>query len=211
MPDRNALFKTLGSQPPLSPEDLMKRRPQISSMVETPNSARERLSTFIERAQKSLASTDIINTWDEMDQAIKRYCQSKDIPATHIMASPEMANRMKNSNLTLTQWQSHCEAKIGISKADSGIIETGSLLITSKANNPISLCFLAEHHIVLLEEKHLLGTLTEGLTMVQAAYPKTPRNINFITGPSRTGDIEATFAMGVHGPASLHIIILANA
>ena len=80
----------------------------------------------------------------------------------------------------------------------------------SGADNPTTLNFLPETHIVVLESGDLVGTYEEVWTRLREKFGEgeMPRTVNMITGPSRTADIEQTLELGAHGPRRLHVIIL---
>ena len=82
--------------------------------------------------------------------------------------------------------------------------------MVSGADNPTTLNFLPDNHIVVLREADLAGDLETVWDRLRARYGKgiAPRTVNLITGPSRSGDIEQQIVLGAHGPRRLHIIIL---
>lgn len=96
---------------------------------------------------------------------------------------------------------------VSVTGAVAGIAETGSLLVASGAATANALHVLCETHIVLLRAQDMRGSYEEALAMLGA---KMPRAATFITGPSRTADIEKTPQIGVHGPKRLHIVLVAS-
>ena len=96
-----------------------------------------------------------------------------------------------------------------VSHAFAGIAETGTLALLSGPDNPTSLNFLPEHHIVVIEAKDMAGDMETVLARLKKASSKhgLPRTLNLVTGPSRSGDIEQTIILGAHGPRALHIVI----
>ena len=113
-------------------------------------------------------------------------------------------------NLELKTGPSDGSDETGISHAFGGIAETGTLVMTSGADNPTTLNFLPENHIVVLEAASISGDLETVMVSIRKAYGKgvMPRTVNFITGPSRSGDIEQTILLGAHGPRALHILVV---
>ncbi|HRK71401.1 MAG TPA: lactate utilization protein [Micropepsaceae bacterium] len=94
----------------------------------------------------------------------------------------------------------------GVSMADAAIAETGSLLFFSGANSPVLAHFLPDIHFALVKRSTILPGLNDALALARArAMPST---VNFITGPSRSGDIEQTLELGAHGPRQLVVIVL---
>ena len=99
--------------------------------------------------------------------------------------------------------------EVSLSHAFAGVAETGTLILTSGPDNPTTLNFLPDTHIVMLEAGDILGDYEAAFARLREAHGDTmPRLVNFITGPSRSADIEQTLILGAHGPRELHIILV---
>ena len=101
---------------------------------------------------------------------------------------------------------------VGITAAQWGIAETGSLVLDSSAENHRLISLLPPVHIALLRADRILSSLDDALDAVRD--PDTglpPPAITLVTGPSRTADIELTLVVGVHGPRELHVVVLDQA
>ena len=97
---------------------------------------------------------------------------------------------------------------MSLTHAFAGIAETGTLMLRSGADAPTTLNFLPDTNIVLIEAGRIVGAYEEAWAMLRAAGGAMPRTVNFITGPSRSADIEQTLQLGAHGPRRLHILLL---
>jgi L-lactate dehydrogenase complex protein LldG len=82
--------------------------------------------------------------------------------------------------------------------------------MVSGSDNPTTLNFLPDNHLVVVAAGDLSGSFEEILEKLRARYgkEKMPRTLNLITGPSRSADIEQTLILGAHGPRKLHIIVV---
>jgi L-lactate dehydrogenase complex protein LldG len=101
------------------------------------------------------------------------------------------------------------DCDLGITGAQWGIAETGTLVLESEKEFNRLTSLVPPVHVCLLEEKNIRRTLGEILRVVsENGSEKLSRTITFITGPSRTSDIELTLAIGVHGPRELHVIVI---
>ena len=100
--------------------------------------------------------------------------------------------------------------KVSVTTAFAGIAETGTLLLRSGPDWPTTLNFLPDTHIVLLPTERIVGSYEDGWDLLRAPGQAMPRTINYITGPSRSGDIEQTMQLGAHGPLRLHVVIIEN-
>jgi len=100
-----------------------------------------------------------------------------------------------------------CDA--GITECDALIAQTGSVLVTNRSAGGRALSVLPPHHVVLARREQLLRDLPAGFELLKKKYaPDFPSMMSFITGPSRTGDIERILVLGAHGPKKLTIILL---
>ena len=100
-----------------------------------------------------------------------------------------------------------CDA--GLSECDALVAQTGSVLVTSRSSGGRALSVLPPHHVVLARREQLVAGLPEAFALVKTKYAGNyPSMISFITGPSRTGDIERILVLGAHGPKKLTIFCL---
>jgi L-lactate dehydrogenase complex protein LldF len=107
------------------------------------------------------------------------------------------------------------EADLGISGANIAIAETGTLVIVTNEGNSRLATGLPPVHLAVLGVEKLVPTLEDATAILKvlarsATGQKLTTYVSFITGPSRTADIELTLTIGVQGPKELHIILLDN-
>ncbi|MCA3008589.1 MAG: lactate utilization protein [Phycisphaerales bacterium] len=103
------------------------------------------------------------------------------------------------------------QADVGVTGAQWGVAETGTLVLASAAERHRLASLLPALHLVVLPVRSLLGTLGEAFAAMQgAAGAPVARTLTFVTGPSRTADIELTLVVGVHGPKALHVLLVAD-
>jgi L-lactate dehydrogenase complex protein LldG len=104
-------------------------------------------------------------------------------------------------------------ADLGVTGADLAVAETGTLVLVSAAGRPRSTSLLPPCHVAIFGREALLESLEQVGLALEAWHEGTPPAergavINFITGPSRTADIELTLTRGVHGPKEIHAIFV---
>lgn len=99
--------------------------------------------------------------------------------------------------------------KVGIGRAAAALAETGSLVLVSAAETPTTANFLPEVHIVVVAEAEVVPAFEDFWAMLRDRND-LPRTVNLVTGPSRTGDIELTLQIGVHGPRALHVVVFGD-
>lgn len=93
----------------------------------------------------------------------------------------------------------------GIQAAEYAIAETGTLVQTSGGGKTLLPGLITDVHVALLSPAAFVDRMEECL---EALAHNPPRNISFITGPSRTADIELTLTIGVHGPRKVIAVLL---
>lgn len=96
----------------------------------------------------------------------------------------------------------------GITPCFVAVAETGSVVLLSGAQSPTTLNFLPENHLVLVRRTQIVRHVEDVWTRLRQGPEAMPRSCNFITGPSRTADIEQTIQLGAHGPRRLHVILV---
>jgi len=98
---------------------------------------------------------------------------------------------------------------VGISRAQAGIAETGTLLLDSSRERHRLVSLVPPVHIAILHAHQIVGTLGEALSLLRQGEQVTPL-ATFVTGPSRTADIELTLAIGVHGPQEVFVVVVSG-
>jgi L-lactate dehydrogenase complex protein LldG len=98
-----------------------------------------------------------------------------------------------------------CDA--GVTTAQWGIADTGTLVLESARERSRLLSLVPPIHVALLSTRCICDSLADALARVSVAS----HAITFITGPSRTSDIELTLVVGVHGPQTVHVLLMEEA
>lgn len=104
------------------------------------------------------------------------------------------------------------EADLGISGVEYALAETGTLVLMARKGQGRAVTLLPPVHLALMKARQVVASLDDLFTLVRESFFNKSSSITscmtFITGPSRTGDIELTLTIGVHGPRELHILIV---
>ncbi len=167
---------------------------------------------FKQEAERIFASVVDVASVQDVPAEVARFLREANLPATLRMGSDPRLAAMPwtDTALALTQGRSDGDDLNAISHAFAGIAETGTLALVSGADNPTTLNFLPDNHIVVIAAKDITGDLESVWARLRTFQGKgeMPRTVNLITGPSRSGDIEQTMLLGAHGPRRLHIVIV---
>ncbi len=171
-----------------------------------------RLAIFKEEAERVQASIAEVAAWTDAPAEVARFLRENNCPATLRMGADARLAAMPWSatSLEILHGASDGRDVNAVSAAFAGIAETGTLALVSGPDNPTTLNFLSDNHIVVLSRDAILADYESAFAKLRGAYGKggAPRTVNFITGPSRSADIEQTLLLGAHGPRRLHIIIV---
>lgn len=156
------------------------------------------------------ANCEIAANLDEVKRAIEEIIEIKNARKIAISDAGLVVEISRNLTVEVVQNASKnelFECDLGITSAQFGIAETGTLVIeTDKEFNRLT-SLIPPVHICVLEASKIRRTLGEILAELQKDLS---RSIAFITGQSRTSDIELTLALGVHGPGELFVFIVGD-
>jgi L-lactate dehydrogenase complex protein LldG len=124
----------------------------------------------------------------------------------------EVPAKLKTAGLDLVEEEFRsrgADAVAGLTGANFGIAATGTVVLESTDETVRITTTLPEKHFVLLDPRKILATADEAVPMLNDFHRQLPQAyLAYITGPSRTADIERVLTIGVHGPAELHILLL---
>lgn len=173
----------------------------------------ERIALFMKQADKALATIERVPSAELVPEAIAMYLRSKNLPAELKRGDdPRLAALPweRAPQLAISTGPTGGRDLVGVSHAGAGVAETGTIVMLSGPENPSTLNFLPDYHVVVLSAGDITGDYETAFDKVRAQYGAgvMPRTVNFITGPSRSGDIEQKLLLGAHGPRSLHILVV---
>jgi L-lactate dehydrogenase complex protein LldG len=172
----------------------------------------ERLALFKRLAEEALATVATVTDAASVPAEAARFLRDANLPATLRLGEDARLEAMPWSSTTIeiSKGASAGSDLNALSHAFGGIAETGTLVLASGADNPTTLNFLPDNHIVVITEADLAASFEDILEKLRSTYGKgaMPRSLNLVTGPSRSADIEQTLILGAHGPRKLHIIVV---
>ena len=174
---------------------------------------RGRVDLFVAMAEEVQATVTKVGPFAEVPEAVARYLAAENLPAELVMApdpSLETIPWYAWPLLRIRRGRAQTEDRVSLTPCHAAIAETGTLMLISTAQTPTTLNFLPETHIVMVRHDQVVATYEDGWDRLRTAGTPgmLPRTVNFITGPSRTADIEQHIELGAHGPRRLHIILV---
>jgi L-lactate utilization protein LutC len=165
-----------------------------------------RIAQFIEKTRAVDATASRIASLDDLPKALAEQLRDRNLPAAiRTGADPAFAR----------DWGT-VEHSVGIgrlaepatlSRAQLAMAETGTLVLASGPENPVTLTFLGETHFVVVAAQDIKAGF-EDMWQAWRARALDPRTVNMVTGPSRSADIGQTLQLGAHGPVALHVFVV---
>jgi L-lactate dehydrogenase complex protein LldG len=175
----------------------------------------EQLALFQKNAAELKADFQLLASRDELKTAIMKVSATENCKrvASHCGALTDSISGALNLPVCFTDknYDVHeleaCD--VGISECDALIAQTGSVLVTNRSAGGRALSVLPPHHVVIARREQLVADLPAAFDLLKQKYSDNyPSMISFITGPSRTGDIERILVLGAHGPKRLTIFLI---
>jgi L-lactate dehydrogenase complex protein LldG len=173
----------------------------------------EQVALFCEMAAKLGMSVERLEKPQDVPKAVADYLRARNLRSSVRMgADPRLAAMpwARQKALEVRHGASDGEDETGVSHAFKGVAETGAIAVLSGPDNPYTINFLPEHHIVVVDAADIVGDFEAALGEGRARFGKgrMPRTFTFISGPSRSADVEQTIILGAHGPRALHLILV---
>jgi L-lactate dehydrogenase complex protein LldG len=172
----------------------------------------ERLANFKAEAQRVQATVAEVASAADVPVEIARYLRENNLPATLRFGDDKRLADMPwaATALEIARGPSEGDDLNAVSAAFAAVAETGTLALVSGPDNPTTLNFLPDNHVVVLFADDLVGDVESVFAKLRALHGPgaMPRTVNFITGPSRSADIEQTLLLGAHGPRRLHVVVV---
>jgi L-lactate dehydrogenase complex protein LldG len=176
------------------------------------------IDLFIAMAEEVQATVTRVASPAAVPEAVARYLTSENLPAELVMApDPSLDDIPWEARplLRIRRGRAEPDDAVSLTPCFAAVAETGTLMLRSGAQTPTTLNFLPDTHIAVVRADQVVATYEDGWDRLRTAgvvtgvpAPALPRVVNFITGPSRTGDIEQRIVLGAHGPRRLHIVVV---
>jgi len=176
-------------------------------------SGHARLEMFTEMLEGQAAKVSHAETPGDVPEIVAAYLRENNLPAEFRTGSDALLTAIpwdRAPSLTRMQGRGQGGDGVAMSRAQTAAAETGTLFLTSGEDNPTTLNFLPDTHIIIIRADDILGSYEDAWNALRDTYGQRtlPRSVNLISGPSRTADINQTIVMGAHGPRRLHVIVM---
>ena len=171
----------------------------------------EQVALFVRNVEKEFGSVTRAADDASVPGAVADYLAAQNLPGTLVMAPhPELRALPWSSRPLLEIREGRAEGSdmVSVQHGFAAIAETGTLMLPSGPARPTTLNILTDTEIVVLRASRIVGAYEEAWDLLRAEMGGMPRNVMFVTGPSRSADIEQTLELGAHGPRRLHVVLV---
>jgi L-lactate dehydrogenase complex protein LldG len=166
------------------------------------------VARFRARAEAMQTTTDEVAAEAEVPAAVARYLKAGRLPLAGCVW-PQLAHLdWKAAGLALEPRAANGNDPIGVTGAFAGVAETGTLALASGPDTPGTGSLLPETHVAVVNADRIVAHMEDAFALAREAFGQLPRAINFVSGPSRTADIDQTIVLGAHGPSRVHIVVV---
>lgn len=166
---------------------------------------------FRQQALRMSDTVDEVATPEDVPAAVARYLDSIGVEKSAIAWQTLSDMRWNEAGVRVDFRPPRNDDLVGITGAFCAVAETGSLMLLSSPQTWSSASLLPETHIAIVPASRIVPHMEDAFALARAEHGELPRAINFISGPSRTGDIEQTIVLGAHGPYRVHVILVLGA
>jgi L-lactate dehydrogenase complex protein LldG len=173
-----------------------------------PGTNRNTIAFFIEKSLQMSSTVDRVASLAEVPGAVGRYADQFKLLRRGV-CWPQLAGLDWVAAGVGMEARPAVDADLlGVTGCFCAIAETGTLMLCSSADTPATTSLLPETHVAVVPASRIVAGMEEAWNLARGELGELPRAVNFISGPSRTGDIEQTIVIGAHGPYRVHIVIV---
>ncbi|HXZ55304.1 MAG TPA: lactate utilization protein C [Burkholderiales bacterium] len=166
------------------------------------------VARFRARAEAMQSTVEEVATERDVPAAVARYLKSASLPLAGCVW-PQLARLdWRAAGLALDPRAANRDDAVGVTGAFAAIAETGTLVLASGPDTPATASLLPETHVAVLGAARIVAHMEDAFALAREALGQLPRAINFVSGPSRTADIDQTIVLGAHGPSRVHVILV---
>lgn len=211
---REEIFNRIKSKTRQNGQDaasIIERRLSAHQRGPVPVFPEELLERFILKLKNVVGTVKEISDMSELPAAVSEYLSSLNVEQKIVTAVPEIHSLNWPADFEVNNRAAISSDLSSVTMAYAAVAETGTLVLQAAKETPTSLNFLPDNFICVLKQQDIHTSMEDIWDAIRKDDKGMPRVVNFITGPSRTADVEQTIQLGAHGPRYLHVIIIRQA
>ena len=164
---------------------------------------------FVSKMESVHGAVVRVASMSEVSEAVQAHLEQHRLSPELVAApDPELEQIPWSNRFAIERRAASGDDRVSVTGAFAGIAETGTLVLLSGPESPTTLNFLPDDHIVVLRSDRIVTHMEDAWDRLRAERGRMPRSVNFITGPSKTADVEQTIQEGAHGPRRLRVILV---
>lgn len=181
---------------------------QAHAIGPRPQVPEDLVTRFLMRCDAMQTTRDRVAAMAEVPQAVARYLAANDLPRVAV-CWPRFAHLdWQAQQISMEARPAAGSDLVGITGTFCAIAETGTLMLLSGPETAATTSLLPETHIAIVPASRIVKYMEDGWQLMRDELGRNPRAVNFVSGPSRTADIENTINVGAHGPYRVHVIVV---
>ena len=166
------------------------------------------VARFRDRALSLMTSIEDVAAQQDLPAAVARYLRDQGLPVSAVCWPEFAALDWTGHGLQVEARAARDTDLVGITGVFCALAETGTLMMCSGAETPAAASLLPETHIAVVSRSRIVTGMEDAWALLRSEIGGMPRAVNFISGPSRTADIEQTVTLGAHGPYRVHVLLM---
>ena len=201
--NRQAGFKSPGRETVLN-------RLRDPSRGPLPSMKWEPVARFRERCLAMMSTVADVEKLSQVPAAVATYLRDNRLPEAGVCWPEFSGLDWAGAGLHIESRPAADADKVGITGTFCALAENGTLMLLSGENTPATTSLLPDTHVAIVPASRIVRAMEDGWDLLRRDHGSLPRQVNFVSGPSRTADIELTLVLGAHGPMRVHVIIVAG-
>jgi len=173
-----------------------------------PRMTEDLVERLLRKLEEMSCTTDRVGCLDEVPRAVARYLAANSLGLSAVTSPPLASLEWENAGVSVAVRGAADADLVGLTDCFCAIAETGTLMLHSAPDSPPTLSLLPETHVAVVPLERIVPTMEEAFARFCAQFSDMPPAVNFISGPSRTADIEQTIVLGAHGPCRVHVVLV---
>ncbi len=174
-----------------------------------PPAAADLVERFKRESARMSSTLDTVTSLQAVPEAVSRYLAAQGLPRSGVVWPSLAGLDWARAGLTLEAREAREGDLVGVTGCFCAMAETGTVMTCSAPESPATASLLPETHVVVVPATRIVQGMEEAWQLAREEYGMAlPRAVNFISGPSRTGDIEMNIVLGAHGPYRVHIVMV---
>ncbi len=174
----------------------------------------DQITLLVRNVEKEFGTITRVPDADAVPDAVADYLAAQNLPSDFAMSPhPELQAIpwSRRPMLQIREGRAAADDLVSVQHAFAAVAETGTLMLPSSPQRPTTINLLPDTAIAVLRASRVVGAYEDAWDLLRAESTGEtfmPRNVMWVTGPSRSADIEQTLELGAHGPRRLHIVLI---